>query len=69
MSNEEIRKLIGADYLGYLSIEGLYNAIEKTKRNNDNPQYCDACFTDQYPIRLTDKIGEEIPLFEQKNKS
>ncbi len=69
MSNDEIRKLIGADYLAYLSIEGLYNAIEKTKRDNKNPQYCDACFTDQYPIRLTDKIGQEIPLFEQKNNS
>ena len=64
MSVEEIRQMIGADYLGYLSIDGLYQAINKTKRDNNMPQYCDACFTDEYPIRLTDKIGEAIPLFE-----
>jgi amidophosphoribosyltransferase len=65
MSVEEIRQMIGADYLGYLSIDGLYQAINQTKRDNNMPQYCDACFTDQYPIRLTDKIGEAIPLFEK----
>ena len=64
LSTEEIRVMIGADYLGYLSIDGLYKAISNTARNSDNPQYCDACFSDKYPIRLTDKIGTEIPLFE-----
>lgn len=65
MSVEDIRKMIGADHLGYLSIDGLYRAIAKTNRNNNNPQYCDACFSNEYPIRLTDKIGTEIPLFEK----
>lgn len=64
MSVEEIRQMIGADYLGYLSIDGLYQAINQTKRDNKMPQYCDACFTDHYPIRLTDKIGDALPLFE-----
>ena len=68
LSVEEIRKMIGADYLGYLSIDGLYKAIANTNRNNENPQYCDACFSDKYPIRLTDKIGVELPLFEEKNQ-
>lgn len=66
MPIEEIRKIIGADYLGYLTIDGLYRAISSSNRNSKNPQYCDACFSDQYPIRLTDKIGGEIPLFEKK---
>lgn len=66
MSNEEICKVIGADYLGYISINGLYKAISNQKRDENQSQYCDACFTDQYPIRLTDKIGEELPLFENK---
>ena len=66
MTNEEICKVIGADYLGYISINGLYKAILNQKRNDNQSQYCDACFTDQYPIRLTDKIGEELPLFEHK---
>lgn len=64
LSTEEIRKMIGADKLGYISIDGLYSAITKGKRDNENPQYCDACFSDQYPIRLTDKIGGEVPLFD-----
>lgn len=63
-SIEEIKKMIGADNLGYISIDGLYQAIVSAKRNNENPQYCDACFSDQYPIRLTDKIGSETPLFD-----
>ena len=65
LSIEEIRKMIGADTLAYISIDGLYRAITESKRNNENPQYCDACFTDQYPIRLTDKVGEVAPLFDK----
>jgi amidophosphoribosyltransferase len=64
LSVEEIRKMIGADSLGYISIDGLYRAIAADKRDNENPQYCDACFSDQYPIRLTDKEGGEVPLFD-----
>lgn len=64
LSTEEIRKMIGADNLAYISIDGLYRAITKSKRDEKNPQYCDACFSDEYPIRLTDKLGAEIPLFE-----
>lgn len=60
----EIQQLIGADSLSYISIDGLYKAISNSKRNNDNPQYCDACFTDQYPIPLIDKEGHEVPLFD-----
>lgn len=64
LSREEIRKIIGSDTLSYISIDGLYKAITTSGRNNQCPQYCDACFSDQYPIRLTDKIGEEAPLFD-----
>lgn len=52
---KEVAKIIGADSLAYISIDGLYKAIAKTKRDSNNPQYCDACFSDQYPIPLTDK--------------
>lgn len=54
MTTQEICQMIGADRLSYLSIDGLYRAINQTKRDNLNPQFCDACFTDQYPINLTD---------------
>lgn len=65
MNIEEIRKMIGADNLAYISIDGLYKAISNSRRNNTNPQYCDACFSDEYPIRLIDKIGFEVPLLEK----
>lgn len=52
---KEVARIIGADSLAYISIDGLYRAITKTKRDNANSQYCDACFSDQYPIPLTDK--------------
>ncbi|MFT6076931.1 MAG: amidophosphoribosyltransferase [Rickettsiales bacterium] len=62
-SIEEMAKLIGVDTLAYVSTDGLYKAVGETKRNNEMPQYCDACFTGDYPIRLTDKKGGEMPLF------
>ena len=43
-SVEEIRKYIGADTLGYLSIDGLYKSVENGKCSG----YCDACFTLDY---------------------
>ena len=53
-SLEEIRKCIGVDSLAYISIDGLYRALGQEARNNAAPQYCDACFTGDYPIKLVD---------------
>ncbi|MBL6664429.1 MAG: amidophosphoribosyltransferase [Rickettsiales bacterium] len=64
LSVEEIRKMIGATSLHYISINGLYKAILDEDRNDKNPQYCDACFSDDYPVRLVDKDGQETPLFD-----
>lgn len=45
---DEIRDQIGADSLGYLSIEGLRaTAAKELKRG-----ICDACFSDEYPIEI-----------------
>ena len=38
---------------------GLYRAVGEAARDNDSPQYCDACFTTQYPTRLTDHDGAD----------
>ena len=65
---EAIAKMIGVDHLCYISIDGLYQAIAETVRNNNDSQYCDACFTNQYPIRLSDRDGQEAPLLEQNHK-
>ena len=46
-SLEEIRTLIGADTLGYLSVEGLMKVVGGTKGG-----FCDACFTGNYPVPI-----------------
>ncbi len=45
---------IHADSLAFVSIDGLYRAIGEHKRNDNSPQYCDACFSGDYPTSLTD---------------
>lgn len=52
---EQMREVIGADSLAFISIDGLYRAMGHAGRDNDSPQYCDACFTSDYPTRLTDQ--------------
>ena len=52
---EGIRKQIQADTLSFISIDGLYRAMGETNRDNDLPQFCDACFTGEYPIPLSDQ--------------
>jgi amidophosphoribosyltransferase len=46
---------IGVDSLAFISIDGLYRAMGKPGRDGDRPQYCDACFTGDYPIPLADR--------------
>ncbi|MBL8667147.1 MAG: amidophosphoribosyltransferase [Rhodospirillales bacterium] len=52
---EEMARYIGVDSLAYLSIDGLYRAVGEDGRDWQRPQYCDACFTGDYPIRLVDQ--------------
>ena len=54
-SVEDMRDLIGADSLAFVSIDGLYRATGLPGRDATSPQYCDACFTGDYPIPLTDR--------------
>jgi amidophosphoribosyltransferase len=46
---------IRADSLAFVPIDGLYRAVGQPGRNAQQPQYCDACFTGDYPTRLTDR--------------
>ena len=50
-------EIIGVDSLSFLSMDGLYRAMGEASRNQDAPQYCDACFSGEYPIALTDHDG------------
>ena len=57
MDVEGMRRLIGADSLAFISMDGLYRAMGEGKRNAVAPQFCDACFSGAYPIELTDISG------------
>ena len=59
MDVEPMREFIKADSLAFVSIDGLYRAVGAEARNNSCPQFCDACFTGDYPTRLTDLTGSQ----------
>ena len=66
----EMAALIGVESLAFLSIDGLHRAMgEAAGRNESAPQFCDACFTGDYPTGLTDfedgSIGNELSLLEE----
>jgi len=50
-----MQDFIHADSLSFISIDGLYKALGEAKRADTRPQYCDACFTGDYPTALTDQ--------------
>jgi amidophosphoribosyltransferase len=56
---EEMRKLIGADSLAFLSVEGIYRSMGYERRDPERPQFTDHCFTGDYPTPLTDQTARE----------
>ena len=54
-------QFIGADSLAFVSIDGLYRAMGMPARDKASPQFCDACFSGDYPTRLTDMDGGGTP--------
>lgn len=54
-----MREFIQADSLAFVSIDGLYRAVGQEKRNKACPQFCDACFSGEYPTTLTDLSARE----------
>ena len=57
---EEMIRYIGVDSLAYISLNGLYRAVGESGRDSVRPQYCDACFTGDYPIRLVDQEDDQV---------
>ena len=53
-SLEEMRKLIGADSLAFLSVDGIYRSMGEPGRDPAHPKFTDHCFTGEYPTPLTD---------------
>ena len=50
----EMARIIGVDSLAFLSLDGLYRAVGDQARNPGVPQFCDACFSGDYPTPLED---------------
>lgn len=48
-SVDEIRKLVGAESLAYLSLAGLFESLDERPE-----KFCAACFNEQYPLRVKD---------------
>ena len=58
MSVEEICNFVGADSLGYLSLEGLMKTM-----NKPSSEYCTGCFTGDHPVPFQlelDKLNLEL---------
>ena len=58
MSTEEICNFVGADSLGYLSLEGLMKTM-----NKPSSEYCTGCFTGNHPVPFQlelDKLNLEL---------
>ena len=55
-TNIEMCNYINASSLKFLSLNGLYKALIKEKRNSNYPQFSDHYFTGDYPIKPLDKI-------------
>ena len=49
MSTDQIRQHLGVDSLGYLSLEGMLDAV-----GEDGMSFCSACFSGDYPAPLVD---------------
>ncbi|MXU65649.1 amidophosphoribosyltransferase [Oceanomicrobium pacificus] len=59
MTEDEMRAHLGVDSLKFVSLDGLYRACgQKGGRDSADPQFCDACFSGDYPVKPTDMIDK-----------
>ena len=49
MDHEQIRRHLGVDSLGYLSLDGMLRAA-----GGDATEFCHACFSGEYPTKIPD---------------
>jgi len=54
---DEVAAHLGADSLAYLSLDGLYEAIELPRET-----HCDACFTGEYPLERSEEANGKYAL-------
>jgi amidophosphoribosyltransferase len=58
-TEQEIAEELGCDSLAYLSLEGVYDAIE-----GERDEHCDACFSGDYPLADTEASAQSKDAFE-----
>ncbi|MBF9036510.1 amidophosphoribosyltransferase [Rhodobacterales bacterium HKCCE2091] len=57
MSEKEIEEYLGVTSLKFISLDGLYRAVGEARgRDPETPQYCDACFSGEYPVTPADMV-------------
>ena len=56
-SIKEIAAWLGADSLAYLSVDGMMQAVEEA--HEDSSHYCNACFTEKYPVPVEMGVMKE----------
>ncbi|MGM0560170.1 MAG: amidophosphoribosyltransferase [Pseudomonadota bacterium] len=61
MTVDEMAAHLDVDSLAFISMDGLYRAMGEAKRDGQLPQFCDACFTGDYPTPLTDRDSSDAP--------
>jgi len=64
---DEIKDFLGADSLGYLSLEGLVESVRNVEGSGGRERpphdsYCHACFSGQYPIAIPQPRGRRLGL-------
>jgi len=63
MSEDEMCAHLGVNSLRFISLDGLYRAAGQAKgRNKSCPQYCDACFSGEYPVQPRDMLDQGFEL-------
>ena len=63
MSEAEMQQHLGVDSLKFITLNGLYRAVgEAGGRDAESPQYCDACFSGEYPVAPSDQIEKVFAL-------
>lgn len=58
-----IREHVGADSIGFLSLDGLMRALE-----GERGEYCTACWTDEHPVRIPRAEAGQLGLFEKTRR-
>ena len=63
MTEAQMQEHLNVDSLKFISLDGLYRAVGAASgRNNDCPEYCDACFSGEYPVIPADMIENGFEL-------